>query len=82
MESLKDQIEAVRKAAPPLPKRGTVLVDRLGQRWRVSNRGCAYEISKAGHRIGSHRYARLNYLADEYGPLVPERAEDEAPRVS
>lgn len=82
MESLKSQIEALRKAAPAGPKRGTVLVDRLGRRWRVSNRGNAYEISISGHRLGSHRYAQLSYLADGYGPLVPEQPDGGVSGVS
>ena len=53
-------------------KRGTVLRDRIGRRWRVSNRGNAYEINHGGHRLGSHRYSRLSYLEKDFGPLVPE----------
>lgn len=30
--------------------------------WRVSNRGCAYPINEAGHRLGRD-YTRLAYLS-------------------
>ena len=53
-------------------KRGTVLHDRLGRRWLVSNRGNAYEINSAGHRQGSHRYNRLWSLEQDFGPFVQE----------
>ena len=56
-------------------KRGTVLRDQRGRLWRVSNRGNAYEINSGGHRLGSHRYARLSYLANESGPLTPEETD-------
>lgn len=58
--------------APSRPKRGTVLRDRLGRRWRVSNRGNAYEINAGGHRQGSHRYANLRHLEAGFGPLTQE----------
>jgi len=57
---------------PERMKRGTVLRDREGRLWRVSNRGNAYEINTGGHRLGSHRYARLLYLKQSHGPLTLE----------
>lgn len=56
----------------PVYKRGTVLCDRLGRRWRVSIRGNAYEINAGSQRLGSHRYARLGYLEADFGALTPE----------
>jgi hypothetical protein len=49
-------------------KRGTVLTDRHGDLWRVSNRRNAYPINNAGHRQG-RTYMRLSYLERSHGPL-------------
>lgn len=50
-------------------KRGTTLLDKHGQLWRVSNRGNAYPVNESGHRLGARFYMRLNYLENERGPL-------------
>ncbi|MET0885015.1 MAG: hypothetical protein ABWX92_01070 [Mycetocola sp.] len=55
-------------STPRPPKRGTVLVDRDGDLWRVSNRGNAYPINTGGHRQG-RTYMRLLYLERSHGPL-------------
>lgn len=53
-------------------KRGTVLRDRNGDLWRVSNRGNAYRINASGHRLDARFYMRLVYLGQQFGPLVEQ----------